>query len=370
MDILKIFENIDKGGTLSREEIKTLLALEDKVLIQRLFDTAYKIKLEYVGNKVYFRGLIELSNVCRKDCYYCGIRKSNEDVKRYSMTSQEIVDAAMWAYKNKYGSVVLQSGERTDKNFTDAMTDVVHKIKHASGGTLGITLCLGEQSPEVYKQWFAAGAHRYLLRIETSNPELYAKLHPADHSHAERLKCLKSLKEIGYQVGTGVMAGLPFQTLDDLAGDLLFFKENDIDMIGMGPYLVHDDTPLANEMPDFDTRKESQLELGLKMIAIARILLKDVNIASTTALQALDDRGREMGLKAGANIIMPNITDVKYRSLYQLYEDKPCLDDSPDHCKSCLKWRVESVGEKIAYDEWGDSVHFYERVRKAKDNEQ
>ena len=363
-----IFAKIDSGAPLVKADLKAMLALSDGEESQALFDRAYKVKLEHVGNKVYFRGLIEISNVCEKNCLYCGIRRDNKETTRYVMTDGEIIRAAVWANECKYGSIVIQSGERTDKSFIDGIERLVKEIKKATGGVLGMTLCLGEQTSETYRRWFAAGAHRYLLRIETSNPELYKSLHPADHIFEKRLECLKILQQIGYQVGTGVMIGLPHQTLDDLASDLLFFRDMDIDMIGMGPYIIHEQTPLAAEFPNYDDAKESQLNLGLRMIASARILLKDVNIAATTALQALRDDGRELGLKAGANVIMPNITDTQYREAYQLYQGKPCLNEGREMCKGCLQRRIESIGETIAFNEWGDPAHFYERRRKAKEN--
>jgi biotin synthase len=350
---------------LTKADLVAMLSLPEGEQSQALFDRAYKVKLEHVGSKVFFRGLIEFSNICEKNCYYCGIRRDNKDCKRYVMTDGEVLRAALWANECKYGSIVLQSGERTDANYISGVERLVKEIKKATGGVLGITLCLGEQSEGTYRRWFDAGAHRYLLRIETSSPALYRKLHPADHSFERRLECLKTLQRLGYQTGTGVMIGLPGQTVEDLAGDLLFFRDMDIDMIGMGPYIVHESTPLSSEFPDFSEAKETQLNLGLKMIAAARILLKDVNIAATTALQALRDDGRELGLKAGANVIMPNITDVKYRDSYQLYQGKPCLNDSRESCKGCLQRRIESIGETIAFNEWGDPAHFYERRRKS-----
>ncbi len=363
-----IMDIIDSGAELGKAELVAMLSLPDGERSQALFERAYKVKLEHIGPKVYFRGLIEISNVCEKNCLYCGIRRDNKETKRYVMTDGEILRAALWANECKYGSIVIQSGERTDRNFIEGIERLVKEIKKATGGVLGITLCLGEQTPETYRRWFAAGAHRYLLRIETSSPKLYASLHPADHIFEKRLECLKTLQAIGYQVGTGVMIGLPRQTIEDLADDLIFFRDFDIDMIGMGPYIVHEQTPLASEFPNFDAAKESQLNLGLKMIAAARILLKDVNIASTTALQALREDGRELGLKAGANVIMPNITDVHYRDAYQLYQGKPCLNEGREMCKGCLQRRIESIGETIAFNEWGDPAHYYERRRKAKEN--
>ncbi len=361
-----LFEKLDSGADLERADLVEALSLPPGEPSEELFARAYKVKLDNVGAKVFFRGLIEFSNVCEKNCLYCGIRRDNSHTSRYMMTDAEVISAAVWANECKYGSIVLQAGERTDKNFVEGVERLVKEIKKATKGVLGITLCLGEQDEAVYRRWFAAGAHRYLLRIETSNPALYATLHPADHSFARRLDCLKTLQRIGYQTGTGVMIGLPGQTVDDLAGDLLFFKEMDIDMIGMGPYIAHEDAPLTAQFPEAGTDKDAQLNLGLKMIAAARLLLKDVNIAATTALQALRDDGRELGLKAGANVIMPNITDTKYRESYQLYQGKPCLDENRQMCRGCLQRRIESIGETIAFNEWGDPVHFYERVKKAK----
>ena len=343
---------------LTRDNLIYLLGLRERAAMEKLFDRAYEVKLQYVGRKVYFRGIIEFSNICSKDCFYCGIRKSNRNVVRYRMSEKEILEGARFAHENNYGSVVLQSGERRDARFTAFVEKTVRAIKELSGGRLGITLSLGEQSEETYGRWFEAGAHRYLLRIETSDEALYSHLHPRDHSFKKRLECLNMLKTLGYQVGTGVMIGLPGQTVENLADDILFFEKMDVAMIGMGPYLVHKDTPLSSEISDFEAIKERQLDLALKMIAVTRLYLKDVNIASTTALQALTPTGREMGLRAGANIIMPNITITRYRSSYQLYDNKPCLDENATFCRACLEQRIESIGEAIGYNEWGDSPHF------------
>ena len=257
---------------------------------------------------------------------------------------------------------MLQAGELTGDAHVSFITDIVRKIKKLSDGELGITLSLGEQSDDVYREWFAAGAHRYLLRIETSNPELYRKLHPSDHDFNERVRCLKSLSDIGYYTGTGVMIGLPGQTLENLADDILFFRDLDADMIGMGPFIPHHGTPMAESIPDFEKVKYEQLDLALKMIAATRIVLKDVNIAAATALQAIDEFGRERGLKAGANIIMPNITETKYRAGYQLYDNKPCLDENASLCRGCLDGRIASIGETVGSRQWGDSPHHKAKV--------
>ena len=352
---MKLNDILEKDD-LNRDDIEFLLSVSEEEDIQKLYNHAYKIKCENVSNCVYLRGIIEFSNICIKDCNYCGIRKSNKNVKRFQMDREEIINAAVWAWENNYGSVVLQSGERSNPEFVSFVAEVLKEIKARTDNQLGITISLGEQSKETYKRWFDAGAHRYLLRIESSNPEIYARLHPAECSFKQRLKCLGYLRETGYQVGTGVMIGIPGQTLGDLADDVLFFKAQDVDMIGMGPYIPHHETPMANESANFNS--EAQLTLGLKMIAVTRIVLKNVNIAAATALQALKYDGREMGLKAGANIIMPNVSDTKYRESYQLYDNKPCLDENSTQCKSCLTNRVINMGEKINFGEWGDSPHF------------
>jgi biotin synthase len=345
----------------TRENLAFLLAAEgaDRT---RIFEKAATVKKQFVGNKVYYRGLVELSNICAKNCLYCGIRAGNPKPERYMVTEEEVLDAARFALENGYGSMVLQSGERCDQRFTDTVSDLLRKIKELSGGKLGITLSMGEQSEATYREWFARGAHRYLIRIETSDRELYYRIHPNDHKHDfdQRIAALKNLREIGYNVGSGVMIGLPFQTLDHLAADLLFFKELDLDMVGMGPYIEHEDTPLF-QFRDQLWSREQRFGVSLKMVALLRILMKDINIAATTAMQAIDKQGREKALKAGANIIMPNLTPVRYREDYLLYEDKPCLDEDAAECRNCLEARIHMAGDTIGYGEWGDSKHFTRR---------
>ncbi len=359
----EIFDKIDYGHVPQHEDLKYLLNLSDHADVDALHKKAYDIKLQHVGKTVYFRGIIEFSNICVKDCYYCGIRKSNTKTQRYQMTEDEIINAAVWTYQRHYGSIVLQSGERSDPHFIDFIERILKQIREKCGGALGVTLCLGEQAEGTYQRWFDAGAHRYLLRIETSNKQLYKKIHPHDHDFDRRKACLETLRRVGYQVGTGVMTGLPFQTTGDLVNDILFFKKNDIDMIGMGPYIAHDETPLAQHVSDVQVVSEEQLILGLNMIAVTRILLRDVNIAATTALQALHPIGREKGILAGANIIMPNVTDTKYRESYQLYQNKPCIDENATMCRSCLERRIYGIGEDIGFQQWGDSPHFFARKR-------
>ncbi|ERP31083.1 [FeFe] hydrogenase H-cluster radical SAM maturase HydE [Chitinivibrio alkaliphilus] len=357
-----LFEKIDRGEELTLADLTTLLHMQEPEELHRLFSAAYEVKKRHVGTTVYYRGIIEAGNICVKDCYYCGIRRSNSGVERFLMDPEEIVREALWCYENHYGSLVIQSGERQDGAFTDMITGVIRRIRAATEGKLGITLSLGEQSRRVYDEWFQAGAHRYLLRIETSNPALYTELHPGDHSFSTRLAALRFLQEAGYQVGTGVMMGLPGQTMEDLARDILFLRDFDIDMVGMGPYIPHKDTPLGAECTGLrEDEKKELLLLAKKMIALVRIVLNDVNIAATTALQALKHDGREEGLLAGANIIMPNVTKTDYRPHYQLYENKPCIDENSTMCRGCLEGRIGRIGETIGYDEWGDSPHFFRR---------
>ncbi len=347
---------------LERQDLRTLLDSknDDKKL---LFKRAEEVKLREIGNKVYFRGLVEFSNICGKDCYYCGIRRSNKKAHRYNVTDEQILDAARFAHENSYGSLVLQAGELESVSFTERIENLLREIKKLSGGMLGITLSLGEQHRDVYKRWFEAGAHRYLLRIETSSPELYRKYHPHDilHDFQKRLNSLYTLKELGYQTGTGVMIGLPFQDTGHLADDLLFMRDFDVDMVGMGPYIEHQDTPLFQYRHELQPVRE-RFDLALKMIATLRILMKDINIAAATALQAIDPIGREKAVKVGANIIMPNITPGKYRNDYALYENKPCVDEEPEECKTCLDVRIQLADGEIGYGEWGDSRHFQKRT--------
>jgi biotin synthase len=357
MNARKILE----WGIPGKAELIALLESsgEEKKL---LFRKAEAIRLRQIGRKVHFRGLIELSNICRKDCYYCGIRRSNKKVKRYDLTDNEILEAARFAYAHHYGSLVLQSGELESQAFADRIERLLREIKRLSSGKLGITLSLGEQTRDVYRRWFEAGAHRYLLRIETSSPVLYRKHHPNDgrHRYERRLECLYLLKELGYQTGTGVMIGLPFQKTFHLADDLLFMRDFDVDMAGMGPYIEHRDTPLFRFRDELLPAAD-RFDLALKMIACLRILMGDINIAASTALQAIDPMGREKAVKAGANIIMPNITPGKFRNDYALYENKPCVEEEPSECRNCLDVRVQLADGEIGYGEWGDSKHFARR---------
>jgi len=363
MSIEKI-QKIINNKELNKSNLSYLISLEGEerdYFLKSVGDNYVKS----LGKKVFFRGLVEFSNYCTKDCYYCGIRKSNNHSERYDIDDKAIIDAAKFAHEHKYGSLVLQSGERSDKAFTKRITKLLKKIKELTNGELGITISLGEQSEDTYKEWFDAGAHRYLLRIESSNKDLYYKIHPEDakHDFETRINCLHLLQKVGYQTGTGVMIGLPFQTYDDLAQDLLFFKELNVDMVGMGPFIEHTETPLY-AFKDALWPIQRRFEVALNMIAALRLLMPDINIAAATALQAIDPMGREKALRFGANVIMPNITPTANRKDYTLYENKPCTDEGADDCSNCLSIRVEMAGREIGYSEWGDSKHYFKRTGK------
>ena len=318
---------------LTEEELRFLMSVTDEEQLQLIYKKAYEVKARYVKPVAYYRGLIEFSNRCIKNCNYCGIRRENDKAERFDMNREDIIKMAQWAYDHEYGSITLQSGERCDDAFVDYVVDLIRDIKAIGDGSLGITMCVGEQSEEAYRRMREAGASRYLLRIETTNTDLYHKIHPRDELHSF---------------------------------DILFYRDMDIDMIGMGPYVVHHDTPLGQEVLamgiDDEAGKLRRVQLGLKMIALTRLFLKDVNIAATTALQALDKLGREKGLAAGANILMPIITIPEHRAKYLLYDNKPCVDDNAEQCKDCLTRRVMSIGDTVGWKQNGDSKHYGKRT--------
>jgi biotin synthase len=349
----------ERPKNLSAKELATLVAAADGLSREAVRVAAREVKRRHCGNLVSIRGIVELGNICSKDCYYCGIRKSNSSLQRYRLKVGDVVRMARTNRDLGYGSIVLQGGEIESEENTRFIEECLEGIAELD---LGVTLSLGEQTEDVYRRWKEAGASRYLLRIETSNPALYARLHPPGHSWERRRECLAALGRCGYQVGTGVMCALPGQTAADLADDIVFYGEIDADMIGMGPYIPHPDTPLAAQAQPLSDAE--RLELGLNMIAATRLYLHDVNIAATTALQALADDGRERGILAGANVVMPNVTDVGYRARYQLYAGKPCLNENASLCRGCLERRIESIGEKINWRARGDSPHYHDRLRR------
>lgn len=354
------------------------LKTADEAAVAQLYQAAFRIKNEQSGPGIFLRGLMEISNQCQKNCLYCGIRHQNEATLRYDLPESDILALGHKAAELGYASIVLQGGERVDNKFVSKITRLLQGLKNielksgVDGGArkphqakgLGITLSLGEQTEEVYREWYEAGAHRYLLRIESSDPELYGKIHPQDklHTYERRIEALQSLRRVGYQVGTGVMIGLPFQTEEHLVKDLLFFKHLDIDMCGMGPYIPHHDTPLA-VYADKIPSPERRLDLSIRMVALLRMLMPNINIAATTALQVLSDRGRELAIEAGANVVMPNLTDLLYRSNYDLYDGKPGASVDADLTDSPFARYLQERNIPILRGEWGDSMHYFARQR-------
>ncbi len=317
----------------TREElVKALEGSQDHALTQQ----ADLLRAEVCGDEVHRRGLIEFSNYCGRDCHYCGLRKENKKIPRYRMTPEEIIDCAKNAKALGYGSVVLQSGE--DGAFKiETLCEIVRAIKQET--QLAITLSLGEKSFEDYKKLKESGADRYLLRFETSNAELFQKLRPGT-TLAHRLECLEWLRELKYQVGSGCMVGIPGQTLQDLADDLLLMKKLDLDMVGVGPFIPHPETPLK------DT-EQGNLELVLRFVALVRLVTQNTHIPATTALGSIHPFGRERALQGGANVIMPNVTPQKYRKFYEIYPNKICITEKPSDCAGCVGSMVHSLGRKL-----------------------
>ncbi len=346
---------------LSKDDLVALLSLTGEKE-QALFDYSSSLKQKSVGNEVFLRGLIEISNICKKDCYYCGIRKSNNSIHRYSLNHKEVIEIVKQAYENGYGSVAIQSGELSSKSFINKIDTILIESKKITNNRIGITLSCGEQSEETFKRWFESGADRYLLRIETTSEELYRQLHPNDdlHSFSRRVEALESLRKINYQVGTGVMIGLPFQTTEILAKDLLFMKSLDIDMCGMGPYIEHPNTPLYQYREQL-LPKDNRFEISLKMIALLRLLMPNINIAATTALQTLKIDGYERGLLAGANVVMPNITPTRYCKDYLLYENKPVSNRESEEQLALFERRIVAIDHKLCLFQQGNPKHYYLR---------
>lgn len=331
----KLFET----GDLSDDELKILI--ESDEFNEPLAEAADIRRRENYGDKVYIRGLIEFTNYCRNNCYYCGIRRDNKKAERYRLTKDEILLCCDEGYRLGFRTFVMQGGE--DPYYTDEMIcDIVSKIK-SRYPDCAVTLSIGEKPRESYQAFFDAGADRYLLRHETADPEHYGKLHPEAMSLENRKECLFDLKEIGYQVGSGFMVGSPYQTTENLISDLRFLQKLQPDMIGIGPYITHADTPFA----EF---KSGDVMLTLRLVSILRLMFPYALIPSTTALGTIRPQGRELGLKAGANVVMPNLSPVSVRKLYSLYENKICTGEEAAQCRGCLERRVESAGYKIVTD--------------------
>lgn len=342
-----IYEKFIENPDLTKEELVELIKCTDNPeAVNRLKEEAVRIRTQYYGNKVFTRGLIEYTNYCRNDCYYCGIRKSNQNVTRYRLTEDEIMACCENGYELDFRTFVLQGGE--DAYYTDdKMVRIIRRIKE-NYPDCALTLSIGEKSFESYKRFKEAGADRYLLRHETANEEHYGKLHPANMSLTNRKNCLYDLKKLGYQVGAGFMVGSPYQTEETLAEDLIFLKELKPEMVGIGPFIPHHDTMFAQEAA-------GSVDLTLYLLSVIRILLPKVLLPATTALGTMDPRGREKGIQAGANVVMPNLSPVKNRKLYDLYDNKICTGEEAAECRGCMGRRVASVGCELVTDR-GDAV--------------
>ncbi|WP_291637648.1 [FeFe] hydrogenase H-cluster radical SAM maturase HydE [Clostridium sp.] len=334
MKLLEIINKAKTEHTLSKEEIISILS--SNVVDQELFDAADEIRKFFLGDDVHLRGLIEFTNICKRNCLYCGLRRDNKNLARYRLTEDQILDFATKAKSFGYKTIVLQGGE--DNYYT---TDIIVRIiKGIKNLDLALTLSIGEKTYDEYKAFRDAGADRYLLRIETTDKKLYEELNPG-MNYENRLICLQILKELGYEVGTGVMVGLPNQTIESYADDILFFKEINTDMLGIGPFIPNEDTPLAKA-------KGKELTMALKVMAITRLLLPDINIPATTAMESLNKNGRLMALQSGANVVMPNVTEGEYRKLYALYPGKICTGDTPSHCRGCITGKINSIGRTVS----------------------
>lgn len=333
--IEKILKKAEEEHNLTRDEIVELLKYPF-TLNSPLFTFADSVRKKYVSDEVHLRGLIEFSNYCKQNCLYCGLRRDNKHLNRYRLTEEQIIEFAKKASELGYKTVVLQSGE--DPYYTvDKMKYIISEIKKFD---LAITLSIGEKAFEEYKAYKEAGADRYLIRIETTDKNLYKNLDP-DMDWQNRLNCLENLKKLGYEVGTGCLVGLPEQTIESLADDILFFKEINADMIGVGPFIPNENTPLKDS-------KGGTFELALKVMAITRLLLPDVNIPATTAMETLNPNGRIIALQSGANVVMPNVTQGDYRKFYEIYPGKICVNDTPDKCRGCITGKINSIKRSIS----------------------
>lgn len=310
--------------------------LKDNSQNDWLFSLADKIRKENVGDEVHLRGLIEFSNICKRTCKYCGLRCENKDIDRYRIEPDDIIFYAQKAVDMGYKTIVLQSGE--DEYYSrELLCKIIKGIKTLD---VALTLSIGERCFDDYKAFKDCGADRYLIRIETTDKELYKKMHP-HMSFENRVRCLKDLGKLGYEVGTGCLVGLPGQTIESLANDILFFKEINADMVGIGPFIAHPHTPLKDCL-------NGDFTLALKVMALTRILLKNINIPATTAMETLNPNGRIIALQSGANVIMPNVTTTEYRAKYEIYPNKICINENPSQCFNCVSGKIRSIGRSVS----------------------
>jgi len=338
---------------MNEQQMIEWLREEDERKLETLWQKANETRIEHVGDSVHLRGLIEVSNICARRCGYCGISADNRQIDRYRMTEEEILECAHKAVGFGYGTVVMQAGE--DYGITrDWMAGLIRRIKTET--SLAVTLSLGERPDEDLIEWRKAGADRYLLRFETSNRELYDRIHPPlGNKTSDRFVILQNLRKLGYEVGSGIMIGIPGQTYEDLARDILAFRELDLDMIGVGPFIPHPETPLGQCLPETSAKQVPNTEqMTYKVIALTRLVCPEANIPSTTALASLNKAdGRELGLMRGANIVMPNLTPPQYRVMYEIYPNKACINETSEACASCLSMRILNIGRSIGNGQGG-----------------
>jgi biotin synthase len=331
-----IYSILDKAVStynLDKSEILYLLKTDETA---KIFSAADKVRKKHVGDKVHLRALIEFSNYCKQNCLYCGLRRGNTKITRYRLKTQEIINLAKKAIEYDYKTIVLQSGE--DLYYTiDRMSKIVSEIKKFN---TAVTLSIGEKTFEEYKTYLKAGADRYLLRIETTDEVLYNKLNPG-MSFKNRIRCLEDIKRLGYEVGSGIMVGLPGQTIESIAKDIIYLKSIPVDMAGIGPFIYHPDTPI-------EKTEGNCFELALKVMAILRLLMPDINIPATTAMETLNPNGRLIALQCGANVVMPNATETAYRKHYEIYPGKICIDNSPKYCRFCIEKKIKSINRNVA----------------------
>lgn len=341
-------------------DAEAILSSADNGLLNQLLAAAEKARLACRGDEVYVRGLIEFSNQCQRDCLYCGLRVSNRSLKRYHLETAEIIELGLAMHRAGISSIALQAGENSSDREVERMAGVISELREKSMRDeppgLGVTLSMGEMSYQQYKRLYDAGAHRYLLRIESSDRQVFNRIHPPQQVYERRLECLNYLKDIGYQVGTGVMIGLPGQSYASLAADLQFFVERDIDMLGMGPYIPHHNTPLASAQ---DYIIKDAFITSVKMMALARLMMPDINMVVSTALQNINPQGLRLGVKAGGNVVMPVFTPEKHRADYALYPNKEIKS------LESIQIGVESAGYRLCFSTWGDSPHYFKRRRAA-----
>ena len=343
-----LIEKLEKQGVLTKEEYAVLIRNRTPELADFLFEKARNIRHQYYGRDVYIRGLIEFTSYCKNDCYYCGLRCSNRNAQRYRLTKNEILECCSNGYELGFRTFVLQGGE--DPYFTaERLVDIISSIRNR-WPDCALTLSVGEKSYEEYKAFFDAGADRYLLRHETADDDHYRLLHPKELSSENRKRCLRDLKSIGYQVGCGFMVGSPWQTEENLADDLLFIKELQPQMVGIGPFIPQHDTP-------FGDKKAGTLELTLFMLGLLRLTVPYALIPATTALGTIDPLGREKGIQSGANVVMPNLSPVSVRKKYLLYDNKICTGDEAAECRKCLEMRMKAIGYNVVVSR-GDCCNF------------